>query len=88
MTIDFEYCNFYSNVAHVLIQLHYYDAEDLCTHPTNTTFKNCNFTDNNSGILTLINHVFTGCQPNIIFNEIINIIGNTQETIIDITKSS
>ena len=71
---------FYNNVADVLIQLEYYfDPDYLCVHPTNTTFRNCNFTDNNSVVLTLLNHVLINhCQTNVYFEGTINIVENTQ----------
>ena len=84
MTISFEDYNFYNNNASVLIQMEYFDHS--CVHPTNTTFKNCNFIDNRGKILTVNNHVLEGCKTNICFNGIINIANNVGVNIVTVTN--
>ena len=82
MAISFENCNFYDNFTDILIQMYYFDPEHSCIHPTNTTFKNCNFTYNNSNVLTLVDD----CRTNVIFEETLNIINNINDVIIDVTS--
>ena len=75
VTIKFEECMFYNNVALILLELKFVSCDGLCAHQTNITIQNCDFIDNNSSSLMFKNNK-RGCKPNVFFNKIVNLAMN------------
>ena len=75
VTIKFEECVFYNNVALIILELQLPFYEYLCAHQTNITIENCDFRDSNSSSLIFDNDV-SSCKPNIFFNKIVNLAKN------------
>ena len=75
VTIRFEDCDFRYNVALTLLQMEivYYDSS--CVHPSNVTFENCNFINNDRNLLILSNDT-PDCKANVFFNKVINFVKN------------
>ena len=78
VTLKFEYCEFYSNVALTLIVMEIVYFDTLCTHPSNITVENCDFYNLNHdhGLFKLSNDA-SGCKANVFLNEMVNFISNT-----------
>ena len=77
VTIQFENCDFYYNVALTLLQMEilHHDTTFSCTHPSNVTFTNCNFISNNHTLLMLHSDALD-CKANVFFSEVINFVKN------------
>ena len=82
VTIMFENCAFYYNVAiNILLLVFdvYYYHDDWCAHPSNVTIENCDFIGNNG---VLINSDSGYCMVNIFLNNFINFTKNIADVLI------
>ena len=50
----------------------------MCVHPSNFTFENCNFSDNDGSLLWLSNYALD-CKTNIFFNKSVNVTKNKSD---------
>ena len=82
INIKFENLDFYYNeVEFYLLLFNFLGHEGLCMHPSNVTFKNCNFISNNGNLIMLSGT--NTCKPNTFFNDAINLAKNEVTKLID-----
>ena len=76
VTIRFENCAFYYNVASYLLVFTFaFNHDGLCVSPSNVTIENCTFTNNSGNLLMSIN-VPSNCKTNVFLNQAINFAKN------------
>ena len=77
VTIKFQDCIFYKNVAQTLLEMELTFYNGLCVHQTNVTIENCEFVDNYGGGSLVFCNDNPSCKANVLLNGAISFIKNT-----------
>ena len=91
VTIKFQNCAFYYNVAFYLLQLNFAYDRNLKLRPSNVTIEGCTFTDNYvHGVIIatlkiIDSHNLPQFRANVFFNDLVNFSNNTVHYIMHFT---
>ena len=85
ITLRFEKCKFYNNIAAVILEIKFIYYDMWCEHQTNISFESCNFI-NNKGSLVMVSSQGYECKRKILFGKNINFVNNKAGFIVFISN--